>query len=198
VRRKRAEQRSLLLLADRKPRFERRDRARPVPEPRHRHELPGPALIGLALADRNNEEAGPAEVEVLDVQPGDLGPPPPPRQTSAAQSRGRERGRRRPLERERRGEPLGGDGGPGRGRGRRLRAGRPRADRGPPAGRSATPGRLAGERTGSPPLASPGSAKYAPPSRRWPRKVATRAGYAPSGSCPRLWACAVNCRQPVS
>jgi hypothetical protein len=39
----------------------------------HRNELPRATLIGLALADRNNKEPGPAEVEVLDIEPGDLG-----------------------------------------------------------------------------------------------------------------------------
>ena len=101
----------LLLLEDVKPRFDRRDRARPVLEPRHRHELPRPTLVGLALADRYNEEAGPAEVEVLDVEPGDLGPS-PPRSKRQQQNRAitnRERRRRRPLEFDARGEPLGGN-----------------------------------------------------------------------------------------
>jgi hypothetical protein len=39
--------------------------------------LPCPVLIGLALADRHDEETRPAEVEILDVQAGDLRPPPP-------------------------------------------------------------------------------------------------------------------------
>jgi hypothetical protein len=39
VRRKRNEQRALLLLADSQPRLERRERARPVLEPWHGHEL---------------------------------------------------------------------------------------------------------------------------------------------------------------
>jgi hypothetical protein len=67
VRRKRDEQRALLLLADGKPRLESRDRARPVLQPRHRDELPRPTLIGLALADRDDQKTGPGEVEVLDI-----------------------------------------------------------------------------------------------------------------------------------
>lgn len=39
--------------------------------------LPCPVLIGLALADHHDEETRPAEVEILDVQAGDLRPPPP-------------------------------------------------------------------------------------------------------------------------
>src|SRR5450755_4549462 len=76
ARRKRDEQRPLLLLADGKPGFQRRDCTRPVREPRHRHELPRP-LVGLALADRKNQKARASEIEVLDLEGGDLGPPPP-------------------------------------------------------------------------------------------------------------------------
>jgi hypothetical protein len=77
VRRKRDEQRPLLLLDNGEPRFERRGRARSVLEPRDGDELTRPALVGLAPPDRNNEEARPAEVEILDVEGGDLGPPSP-------------------------------------------------------------------------------------------------------------------------
>jgi hypothetical protein len=38
-----------------------------VLEPRHGDELARPTLIGLAFADREHKEAGPAEVEVLDI-----------------------------------------------------------------------------------------------------------------------------------
>jgi len=58
-------------------RFDCRDRARPVFEPRDCHELPRPTLIGLALADRYDEEARSAKVEVPDVECGDFGPPAP-------------------------------------------------------------------------------------------------------------------------
>jgi hypothetical protein len=82
-------------------------------EPLHRHKLSRPALICLALADRNDWKAGPAEVEVL-VEPGDLGPPSSrgERQQQDRAIADRDRRRRRSLERERRGEPFGGDGRP--------------------------------------------------------------------------------------
>jgi hypothetical protein len=112
-RRKRDKKRPLLLLADGQPGFERRDRARAGFEAWHSNELSRATLIGLALTDRNYEEARPAEVEVLDVEAGDFGAPPSRcerQQHDRAIADGERRGRR-PLELERRGKPFRGDGG---------------------------------------------------------------------------------------
>jgi hypothetical protein len=102
---------ALLLLADGQPGFDRRDRARPVLEPRDGDELPRATLIGLAFADRDDQKTRPAEVEVLDVERGDLGAP-PPRGERKQQDRpiaDSERGRRRSLEFDACGEPLRGN-----------------------------------------------------------------------------------------
>lgn len=113
VGRERDEQRALLLLDYREPCFECRDRARPGFEPRHRDELAYPTLIRLTFADSDDEEPGSPEVEIFYVERGDLSPPPSgsERQQQDRTVADRDRRRGRPLERERRGEPFGRDGG---------------------------------------------------------------------------------------
>jgi hypothetical protein len=147
-----------------------------------------------------NEEAGSAEVEVLDVEAGDFGPP-----TSGSEGEqhdravaDRERSRRRPLEFERRGEPFGRDGGAAVVVAGVFTAG---------ALEQIADHSLIGRRG-----QSRGAVKES--DRRRPRAEGLRGRAAvaqrpqegrdegrvrpPNGSSPRPWAWAVNCRQPVS
>jgi hypothetical protein len=111
VRRERHKQRSVLLFADCEPGFDGRDAHGPSFDPPDGDELPRAALIGIALTDRDDEEAGPPEVEVLDVEANDLGAPASRRERQQARPRGRGWQAASPAS-SGRAEPFGGDGGP--------------------------------------------------------------------------------------